>query len=262
MKFNDLFQYIGDFGTYQKRIYFVAASIAIANAFQQMVVVFSLTEPKARCAVPGVPNDTYASQGEFQDALLNVSIPWDTDSDGLPVRSKCQRYGVNSTDVVQCDVWVYDKTVFEETATSEFDMICNDKTRQSHAKMMMFGGMMIGAIALGAVSDLFGRKKTLFGALIFHISFAIGSSFARSFEVFAALRFLLGIAHSGVYLSTFVIGMELVGPSRRALAGIGIKFYYISGMIILGGLAYAIRNWHYLHLAVSVPNILFLSFFC
>ena len=38
--------------------------------------------------------------------------------------------------------------------TLQFDMVCGDKTRQAHAKMMMFGGMMIGAIVLGAVSDL------------------------------------------------------------------------------------------------------------
>ena len=48
MKFDDLFQYIGDFGRYQKFVYFAASSIAIAAAFQNLVVVFSLAEPKSR----------------------------------------------------------------------------------------------------------------------------------------------------------------------------------------------------------------------
>ena len=74
--------------------------------------------------MPGLPNDTYKSQGEHHEQLINLTIPWETGADGIPARSKCTRFHFNATDgdvrhVVECDAWVYDKTLFDETVTSE-----------------------------------------------------------------------------------------------------------------------------------------------
>ncbi|XP_041350867.1 organic cation transporter protein-like [Gigantopelta aegis] len=265
MKFDDVFQYIGDFGKYQKFVYFTAVSIAIASAFHALIVVFSVTEPKSRCAIPGVSNDTYASQGESHERLLDLTIPWDVNVDGVPERSRCKRFDYNVTDsdvkrVVDCDAWVYDKTVFEETVTSEFNLVCNDKQKQSHIKMAAFCGMAVGGMTMGGLSDRFGRKKILVGSILLHVGLSVAISFSPNY-VFAILRFLSGLVHSGLYTTSFVIGMELVGPSKRTVAGLGIVFFWSLGLFVLGGVAFALRNWRDLHLALSVSNVIFVALY-
>ena len=58
----------------------------------------------------------------------------------------------------------------------------------------------------------------------------------------------------------FLIGMELVGPSKRVWAGIVVDYFFASGLVVLAGVGYLIRDWMYLELTVSVPIVLFLFY--
>ena len=57
-----------------------------------------------------------------------------------------------------------------------------------------------------------------------------------------------------------VTGMEVVGPSKRAWAGILIEFFWCMGEFLLLLLAYFIRNWRHLEIALSVPSIFLLAY--
>ena len=57
----------------------------------------------------------------------------------------------------------------------------------------------------------------------------------------------------------FVAAMEVVGPSRRMFTGMGVYFFWCLGQLYLCFLAYFIRNWRYLEIAVSVPGIILLA---
>ena len=54
--------------------------------------------------------------------------------------------------------------------------------------------------------------------------------------------------------------MELVGPSYRMIAGIALELFWACGAIVLALLAYLIRDWRYLNLAVSLPALLFIPY--
>ena len=56
-------------------------------------------------------------------------------------------------------------------------------------------------------------------------------------------------------------GMELVGPAQRTIAGIVIELFWSVGLFIILLLAYLIRDWHYLQIAVSCLNIPFVAHF-
>ena len=58
-----------------------------------------------------------------------------------------------------------------------------------------------------------------------------------------------------------VVGMELIGPSYRLVAGVVIQIYWAGGFFILIGLGYAIQNWSYFQLTITLPMILFTSFY-
>ncbi len=57
------------------------------------------------------------------------------------------------------------------------------------------------------------------------------------------------------------LGMELVGPSKRVVAGMVIEFFFTAGMLLLGGIAYFIRTWRILQVIISIPGFLFLSYY-
>jgi hypothetical protein len=54
--------------------------------------------------------------------------------------------------------------------------------------------------------------------------------------------------------------MEIVGVNRRTDTGLGISIFHAFGTVLVTPLAYLIRNWVYLVLALSVPSFLILPY--
>ncbi|XP_060072921.1 organic cation transporter protein-like isoform X4 [Ylistrum balloti] len=229
-----------------------------------MTIASSLKRLYQRCAIPGYPNDTYAIQSSSHKALVNRHVP--TSMDGTFKYVQCNLYDRsydgddNSTDLKACSSWVYDKSVFINTFTSEHDIVCEDKFKTSHAQMIFFGGVLLGAIGFGSLSDIIGRKKTLYISFLLLLGTTLSVAWAPNFVTFCVLRFLVGASCAGMFMTTFVIGMEMVGPSKRMWAGIVIEYFFASGLVILGGVGYAFRQWKYTEIACSAPIVFFLLY--
>ncbi|XP_069135003.1 organic cation transporter protein-like isoform X1 [Argopecten irradians] len=263
-KFDEILGIIGEFGFYQKLIFLLLCLPHVMSAFHMVMSVFVLGIPDHRCAIPGYPNDTFAVQSPSHEALINRLIPPSTDE--TLDYAKCELYDRtldgddNSTDLKECSDWVYDKTVFINTFTSEHDIVCGDKMKTSHAQMIFFGGVLIGAIGLGSLSDIIGRKKTLYISFVMLLGTTLGLAWAPDFLTFCILRFLIGASCAGMFMTAFVIGMELVGPSKRMWAGIVIEYFFALGMVILGGVGYAFKEWKSIQIACAAPSAFFLLY--
>ncbi len=53
----------------------------------------------------------------------------------------------------------------------------------------------------------------------------------------------------------------MVGPSYRKVVVFSNKFAYAFGQIILTGIAYGIKDWKYIEIAISVVPVLYFSFY-
>ena len=53
--------------------------------------------------------------------------------------------------------------------------------------------------------------------------------------------------------------MELAGPSKRNIVGMAADFAWVSGLLILGGLAYGLRNWRYIQLCPAIVTSLYVG---
>lgn len=263
MKFDEIVQMLGEFGTYQKRIYFLLCLACLACGSQIMISVFTQGVPRHRCAIPGMINDTYAIQSNEHFAILNQSLPWDNDVGEEGDWSECQVRGNHDETgeemLKECSSWVYEDTLYKSTIVKQFNLVCDKKMSRSHATMILMGGLLLGAFGTGIIADIVGRKYCLMAMVALNAGSSIGVAYADSFILYVFLRFLTGIAISGLFLSIFVLGMELVGPSKRMFVGIVVEVFWAIGVMILGGIAYFVRDWANLQMACSFPILLLLG---
>merc|ERR1719220_1896472 len=95
----------------------------------------------------------------------------------------------------------------------------------------------------------------LIAALIQTVS-SIAAAFATNYIIFLILRFLIAFSVSGVFECGFVLVTEICGPKYRTYFGILTQFPFGIGAALLPIIAYFIRSWQSLQLAISVPCVL------
>ena len=58
-----------------------------------------------------------------------------------------------------------------------------------------------------------------------------------------------------IFETYFTYMLEFVGGAYSTVIGIGVEFIWVAGWLLLGGLAYAFRDWRQLVLIYSAPSL-------
>ncbi|KAE8750371.1 hypothetical protein FOCC_FOCC002930 [Frankliniella occidentalis] len=140
-------------------------------------------------------------------------------------------------------------------------MVCSRQHLKNVAEMTFLAGVALGGLVSGMISDKFGRKKTLLSSLIAQVLFGTIIAFNPWFEMHCILRFCLGFISVGIVFSGFVLCMEVVGGKWRTISGVSYLFPVPLSYIMIAGIAYMVRGWRAIQLAITLPAILLLSFF-
>ncbi|KAL5011132.1 hypothetical protein ScPMuIL_013437 [Solemya velum] len=218
MKFDEITTHLGQFGKYQKRLYFIICLSYISCGIQMFGSVFILAVPNHRCAVETLSNDTYSVEGRSHDAAVNASIPIQMDGERLYM--DCSHYSTTNATCL---------TILEFRGQPDPYVI--------------------------------GRKKALVVSIVLHCASSIAQPFSPNYAALVSLRFITGASTVALLLLSFVIGIEFIGPQKRIWAGVVIEFFWCIGLFLDILAAYFLRDWRMLQLVVSVPTVLFLSYF-
>ncbi|KAI4814121.1 hypothetical protein KUCAC02_003327 [Chaenocephalus aceratus] len=148
-------------------------------------------------------------------------------------------------------------THMKSTIISDWNLVCDQQSLKQMGQTVYMGGVLLGAVVFGGLSDRYGRRILL---LISHLLMAVSgtcAAFSTTFPLFCLFRFVCGMALSGMGLNTFSLIVEWIPTSVRTIVGTTTGYFYTVGQLLLALIAYFIRNWRWLTLAVSLPFFVF-----
>ncbi|TMW53321.1 hypothetical protein DOY81_001621 [Sarcophaga bullata] len=270
MGYDDVITYLGDFGRYQKQIYFLLCLPAISCALHKLAGVFLLARPEFRCLLPFENDTTSTTFQSFPQNRWNLTYPYDD------IKKKwltCEYYDVEYTEeylsgttisltngTKHCEHFIYDQSLYINSAVTEWNLVCGRSLLGATSDSIFMVGVLLGSIIFGQLSDKYGRKPTFFASLVIQVVFGVLAGVAPEYFTYTISRMIVGATTSGVFLVAYVIAMEMVGPSYRLFAGVACQLFFSTGFMLTAGFAYFIREWRWLQIALTLPGLLFLCY--
>lgn len=273
MAFGDLLEQVGSTGRFQILHVTLLCIPVLLMASHNLLQNFVAVVPPHYCSAH---SNISQSQLNPEETLL-ITVP--LDQAGKPHR--CQRYltpqwhllarnessalGEDGEDwdgfdvaLQECtDGWSYNMTEMTSTIISDWHLVCDLRSLKQMAQTIYMGGVLVGAIIFGGLSDRYGRRILL---LLSNLLMAVSgtcAAFSPSFPLFCLFRFGCGMALSGLGLNTFSLIVEWIPTRVRTVTGTITGYCYTLGQLLLAALAYFIRDWRWLTLAVSLPFYVF-----
>ncbi|XP_078324705.1 organic cation transporter protein-like isoform X3 [Crassostrea virginica] len=245
MHFDELLGILGEFGPYQKYVYILVCLPSIIVAFHMVNSVFLLGIPKHR--------------GKQMLSLVLLSVN-DVNCRIIQMTPTSHK-GLHTmiwSGPTSPQNWTWIMSWSTRSALS-FLSPCLGMPRPGQSNSAAPGSMTKRCMKTRLLQRI-GRKKTMILSVLGLLASSLAVSWAADFYLFCVLRFVVGFSSAGLFMSTFVHGMEMVGPSKRLWAGIVIHYFIALGMVLQCLVGYLIREWKYNAIIVSAPAALMLSY--
>ncbi|CAK6446031.1 unnamed protein product [Pipistrellus nathusii] len=266
--YDEVTAFLGEWGLFQRLIFFLLSASIIPNGFNGMSVVFLAGTPEHRCRVPDSAN--------LSSAWRNHSAPLRLQN-GRPVPHNCRRYRLEALanfsalglepgrdvdlETLQqedcLDGWEFSRDVYLSTIVTEWNLVCDNDWKTPLTSSLFFVGVLIGSFFSGQLSDRFGRKSILFATMAVQTGFSFLQIFSINWEMFTVLFVIVGMGQISNYVVAFILGTEILGKSVRIIfSTLGVCTFFAVGYMLLPLFAYFIRDWRMLLLALTVPGLL------
>ncbi|XP_062821180.1 solute carrier family 22 member 6-A-like [Anolis carolinensis] len=243
--FGDLLEEVGSTGLFQLFSTVLLSIPVLLLASHNLVQNFSAASPEHRCHLVQLNASRIGQDAQSdicQSFVIRQSSP---DANGS---TPCH------------NGWEYDRSVFTSTIVTEWDLVCHLQSLKSLAQSLFMAGVLVGAFILGDLSDRFGRRLILIWSLLLVAVMGCAAAFSQNFAAYCVFRFLSGVGISGFLLNYICLSLEWVPTKHRATVVSAQSYCSTAGQLLLAGLAYGIRNWRWLQLAISAPFFCFFAY--
>ncbi|XP_055893424.1 organic cation transporter protein-like [Biomphalaria glabrata] len=223
-EYEDILQKIRPFGPHQVRTFVLVSLFETPLAWAMLGPIFTAKTPLFSCS------------DKNQTLYLDTNA---TDS--------CEHKNVCESYVFQSDF---------TSIVSEWQLVCGRGAVADLITSLQMAGVLFGAVITGQLADIFGRKKILFIEYALLIVLWFSTGFVTVWELYAALRFLIGGLIGGCLVVNFVLPLEFVTPQWRTFCGC-VGFWAV-GLMTLALWAFLVRDWRHLDLAMSSTGVVLL----
>ncbi|KAJ0066647.1 hypothetical protein NL108_016750 [Boleophthalmus pectinirostris] len=275
MGFSELLDEVGGFGRYQLVHVILISCPGLFMAGQNLLNNFVSGIPEHHCSISANFSANASAIGHvsqlYPETWLKAFIPMDPSGERL---DRCRRYVVPQWDLLTAnaslnssepetescvDGWTYQSTEFIATTVSEWGLVCSWMPLRQMIQTIYMGGVLTGAIVFGGLSDKFGRKLILIWSNLQLAVLGCVCALSPSYSTYCILRFLSGMAVSGIIINGVSLKVEWIPTKQRTIVGTLSSFFFTVGQLVLAGLAYWLRDWRKLQVAVCLPHFLFFA---
>uniref|UniRef100_A0A8C0TJP3 Major facilitator superfamily (MFS) profile domain-containing protein n=1 Tax=Canis lupus familiaris TaxID=9615 RepID=A0A8C0TJP3_CANLF len=264
MAFAELLERAGG-GLFQALQVFTLLLPSILVPPQLLMENFSAAIPGHRCWAHVLDNSSEAPANLTSEALLTISIPPGPNHEPhqclrfrqpqwqlLDPNATATNWSEAATEPC-VDGWVYDHSTFTSTIVSEWDLVCEYQGLKPMGQSIYMAGVLMGSVFWGLLSDRFGRKPVLSWCCL-QVALANTSTiFASNFLIYCGLRFLSAFGVAGIIMISVTLVAEWTTTRRRAVTITIVGCSYSLGQMTLGAMAFVLRDWRALQLAMSTP---------
>ncbi|XP_050060204.1 organic cation transporter protein-like isoform X4 [Aphis gossypii] len=260
---DDLEKYIDSYSKRRWQVFVLLLMVGtpgIFNAIQLSSYVFLVDKPSYWCDIPDL-----TSAGWSDRMIINVTTPHQNYSSNKI--EECSYYdrnyslfakngynwSMNNLETASSKPCQYYRYSNRESVVTEWDLVCDNVAKKSNIQAAIAFGKFIGGLLFGSISDIYGRKFAFNLAALIYMFSGPSAALMDSYVLFLIARFLIGVAGSGIYESSYTILTELTSGKTRTLLCLLMNMAYPIGYVLLSIIAYYVRPWRMLLLALSLP---------
>lgn len=137
-----------------------------------------------------------------------------------------------------------------------------DKITLSTASLFSNLGIMVGAAAWGALSDVLGRRLAFLGSVALTFACGLGSAFSTTFWAFVLCRFFVGCGLGGNLAVDYVIFLEFVPSRLRDSIMMLLTMWGVLGVLVVAVSAWLLiesAGWRVYVGVMSLPSLVLLA---
>ncbi|KAL7632406.1 UNVERIFIED_CONTAM: hypothetical protein RMT77_017260 [Armadillidium vulgare] len=163
--------------------------------------------------------------------------------------------------LVSCDHRDFDPNA-PLTVVSKWDLVCDRRVIYSSTQSSIFAGSLLGYLCVGYLSDLLGRKVVYVSSALTFLLFGILAAFSTNVVMYITLKIIISITTSSFYMVGIILVLELCSKNQRSYVGALFALPWAFGYMVLPGIAYFIRSFFYLQIAITLPILTLFPIFC
>uniref|UniRef100_A0A7N6B1B6 Solute carrier family 22 member 6 n=1 Tax=Anabas testudineus TaxID=64144 RepID=A0A7N6B1B6_ANATE len=247
IQFNSIL-FVGGFGRYQWIHITLLSLPGLLMASQNLLNNFVSGVPAHHCSLPANHRNTLDRCKRY------VEPQWQL----LAANSTANISHVQTEGCL--DGWTFDRSEFFTTTVTEWNLVCSRRSLKQMIQTIYMGGVLTGAIVYGGLADRFGRRSVLIWSYFQLAVLGCGAALSSSYGIYCVLRFLSGMAVSGIILNSLSLKVEWIPTKARTLVGTLGSFVFTIGQMVLAGLAYWLRDWRKLQIVTCAPHFLIFAY--
>ncbi|XP_069028460.1 solute carrier family 22 member 2-like [Embiotoca jacksoni] len=274
--FDDLLEEAGSFGRCQKRIFALLCFLSLPFSGVYVGIVFQGFTPDHWCRDSAAAAERRQACGWSPADSRRLTLPL-VNSSGELRQSACEQFEVDwNVTGLACDTqelhlsgapltackdgWEY-QYEGRKSFVTEFNLVCSDGWLVDMYQSTLNLGFLIGSFAFGYFADRFGRKISFLVSNVLNVTAGIVLAVVPNYISILVVRAIFGFGVKGGWMTCYVLLTEIVGVEYRRTVGILFQMFFSIGNLILPLLAYFITDWRWLQVVITVPYILFVSYY-